>query len=506
MLNKKVLLLAIFLIANSVNARAKTGHSTLKSITDDIDSINNILAGHTRLVNSLRNTLKTLQKKQSKNMEDIGKISKIIDKLLDQKKKDDTKVSKLQKKVQELSKRGWYKGKKIPILIPHAGLAVRPEFATNLWDLDSSKNDKQSWVDQRVRLGAEFHPFKVLDMVVTIQDTRRWGDSGGPDRHFNGTDLYNGYIVVHDFGVKGLGFKLGRMQLNFGSGRVIGNDVFSISGRAFDAALVRYAPIPAVDITAMASILRENGMPSGKDRNLFGLYYTGKFLNKRLITDAYGFYLEDGKPSLQLKLGTFGVRVVGEPIKNLLLEAEASLQTGKKVIANTKHTQFAAAYYGSIQYTFGGVAKPGLGLLFSSASGDANPYDNRDVSYMPMYPSKFKYWGKMDMFNWSGVVDGGFEAHVGYKDKFLAYTAFHAFFLAANGGIVNMAGKDVRFPANKGRTLGYEWDLLLRYNPWKFMHLDFAYGLFAPGSATKAAFNNHSNVAHALYFAAFLDF
>lgn len=493
----------MLLPALAFTAQARSGSAEIKSMADDIDSINEILAGHTRLVNSLKNAMKKLQKTHSG---DIGKISKEIGKVLDRDKQVKARVSSLKKQVLELSKRAFHKGKKIPILIPHFGLAVRPYFATNILNFDSSTNDKQSWVDQRVRLGAEFHPFKLLDAVVTIQDTRRWGDSGGPDMHFNGLDTYNGYVRLHDFGVKGLDVKLGRMQLNFGSGRVIGNDVFALSGRAFDAAVVKYAPMPAVDITAMASIIRENGIPSGRDRNLYGLYYTGSFLKKRLTTDVYGFYLEDGNPALQLKIGTFGVRIKGEPIKHLFFEAEASLQTGKKQIGLKKHTQLATAYYGSVKYEFEGVAKPGIGLVFSSASGDANPTDTRDVAYMPLYTSKNKYWGEMDLFNWSGVVDGGFEAHAGYKDVFLAYTAFHAFFLAANGGIVNMAGKDVNFLANKGRTLGYEWDMRLRYRPWKFMYMELAYELFVPGSATKAAFNNHSNLAHALYAGAFIDF
>jgi len=499
---KKTLLIVVLLVAVTVSAMARSGSAAVKAMADDIESINEILAGHTRLVNSMKNTLEDLQTKHS---EDIDKISKMLGDVLKQEKQVNTRISSLQKQMKELNKRAYYKGKKIPVLIPHINLVVRPEFATNITDFNSSADDKMSWTDQRVRLGAELHPFKVLDAVVTIQDTRRWGDSGTPDAHYNGLDLYNGYVRVHDFGVKGLEFKIGRMQLDFGAGRVIGTDVFALSGRAFDAALVRYAPMPAVDITLMASIIREKGMPSGKDRNLFGLYYTGSFLNKRLTADIYGFYLEDGNPALQLKIGTFGARMTGEPVKGLFLEAEASLQAGKKQIATKKHTHFAVAYYGSARYEFKGIAKPGLGLVFSSASGDANNTDTRDVAYMPLYSSKFKYWGKMDLFDWSGVVDGGFEAHAGYKDAFLAYLAFHAFFLSANGGVVNMAGKDVNFLANKGRTLGYEWDLLLRYKPWDFLHLDLAYGIFVPGSATKAVFN-HSNLAHALYLGAFVNF
>ncbi len=498
------LLITMFLASMSLGALAKNNASDkINEIMDDIDSLNDIIAGHTRLINELKKKLETVK---DENKQDKKKILQKLNQVIDSEKAVKARMQNLQKQVQAIKKRAYYKGKKIPVLIPHFNLAVRPEFATNLTDMNSSVNDKMSWVDQRVRLGVEFHPFKVLDAVVTLQDTRRWGDSGTPDGHFNGLDAYNGYIRIHDFGAKGLEFKLGRMQLDFGSGRVIGTDIFALSGRAFDAAIIRYAPNDAVDLTAMASTLRETGMPSGKDRDLYGLYYTGSFLKKRLIADAYGFYLEDGKPEKQLKIGTFGVRLVGEPVKRLFLEAEASIQAGKKEIKNRKHTQFATAYYASVKYDFGGIANPGLGVMFSSASGDANPYDTRDVGYMPLYSSKFAYWGKMDLFDWSGVVDGGFEAHVGYKKYFLAYTGFHAFFMSADGGIINFAGQDRLFPAGKGRTLGYEWDVMLRYRPWDFLYTEFAYGLFAPGAATKAAFKGHSSVAHALYVGLFMNF
>ncbi len=498
-MNSKKIYLLVFLIHiflfNTIAYSKNKLKEQIVDIQNDIQVITNILQTHKKAIDQLKDKIAELKKAQKKDIDtikkDITENKKLLDKLLKQQQK-------LDKNIHFFMKRVFYKNKEIPVIIPHFGLTTRPEFFTNLTDLNSSSNDKISRVAQRIRIGFEFHPFKVLDAVFTGQYVGMWGIDGPNVVKNNGFGLYNGYIRLHDFGVQGMTIKVGRMQLNFGSGRVIGTDVYDLKGRAFDAAVFRYNPNKYADLSIFASVLRYLGEPTGRDSDLFGVYYTGRFWHDQLITDVYSILLMDGNPTLKRKLGTFGVRGVIWPVKGLRIEGEASIQYGKNQTFKWTHTQFATAYFASIGYTFSNIYKPYLKINFSSASGDANPTDSTDVRYIPLFPSKYAYWGWLNLFNWSGVVDSSFKTGFNYKQLVGASTAFHAFFLSSEGGFLPFGDKLVFFPPYQGKTIGYEWELMVNYQPWNFLNLQTAYGLFIPAKVTKKALKG-SDIAHGFF-------
>ena len=474
----------------------------LKDVIDDIKSQLDTVGV---IVDSNKNRLDKLEKRVEEVKSDLDKglndLAKAIEKSDKSVRSLQLSIRDLRAKVKELDERAYYKGKRIPVLIPRFEATTRPEFFTNRTDLNGSTNDKVLRAAQRVRLGAEFHPFDILDAYITLQYVGAWGQDGTELHGSNQFSLYNGYILLHDFGIDGLRIKLGRVQLSLGSGRVIGSDIYSLAGRAFDAGVLEYEHGKTVNLTVLASVVRYLGEPAGKDRNLYGIYYSGQFWRDRIVADAYALYLEDGNPSTKCKIGTFGARFAIDPVEGLSIEAEASIQYGKNYPkSKPSHTQFATAYFAKVQYTYKNAYHPFVNVFFSSASGDANPYDDSDVRYIPLFPSKYPYWGKLDLFDWSGIVDGGIEVGGGFKDKFDASTEFHYYYLASKGGFIPFGPQDrlIQFPAYQGRTVGYEWDIVLKWMPREFLTLEGMYGLFVPGQVTKKAIG-HGDLAHGFF-------
>jgi hypothetical protein len=154
-------------------------------------------------------------------------------------------------------------------------------------------------------------------------------------------------------------------------------------------------------------------------------------------------------------------------------------------------------------YRFDVRTAPSLGLFFSFATGDANPFNDRSHAYRPGFHSRHNVFGLLDLFTWQGVWDIGPSFRLApHKDVSIELN-YHVFSLSSNGGLVkafntesSWRGDDrplgevyrhVSFPVGGSRFLGQELDLIVGWQATSWLRLDLEYGFFVPGARTRRA-------------------
>lgn len=455
------------------------------TLVDEVDGLNLVSSGHTKQIGDLKERMSKAEARiptvASEAVEPLRTELKATKAELEDAKKE---IASLKSLVGDTKKKLWW-------LTPDIELRIRGEYVRNYLDLESSIDDDDLRFAQRVRMGVTLEPIKGLKGVVQFQDSRLWGAEPSTATSINGVDLHQGYLLATDLFTPGFSVQAGRMQIDLGSGRQVGRSDWDNVGRAFDGIRIGYERTGTFRIDAIASLVRESGPPMGHDMNLFGVYAATTAL-KWLDADLYGFYLDDGTIRKVRMIGTIGARLVVRPAEGLSIEGEAAVQFGKREtqdlnggLLEAKH--LATAYYFAANYQANVVMKPSIGLFFLSASGDANPYDDRSVSYEPLFPTRHRLVGQMDLYTWQGVWDVGGSLGTAPVEGLDFGLDYHAIFLSMNGGDILGAGRYLHFPADSGKFVGHEVDLRLRWTANTYLGFDLGYSAFLPGEATRSA-------------------
>src|SRR5690606_8677558 len=129
------------------------------------------------------------------------------------------------------------------------------------------------------------------------------------------------------------------------------------------------------------------------------------------------------------------------PVKGLYLEGEAAVQFGRVEVRdlaarrqNASH--LAAMAHAQAHYRFDVRTAPSLGLFFSFATGDANPFNDRSRAYRPGFHSRHNVFGLLDMFTWQGVWDIGPSFRLAPHRDVSIELNYHVFSMSSNGGLV----------------------------------------------------------------------
>lgn len=367
-------------------------------------------------------------------------------------------------------------------------ILLRPEYVDNLNDFAEEIGDEDFYYRQRLRLGLSFQPLSWLTVRADVQSAIVWGTEVPADLGMSDQlGLYQAYVHVTVPWVDSLWLRAGRMGLELGAGRLIGRDDFRISPNFFDGGLIHYEHGPYIRLDAFGFVLRERFTPIGRDRNIFGLYASTNALENATF-DLYVMYLSDGDPQDTQDLVTLGARAAAEPIAGLKIDGEAVLQVGAvEPGGGPEQDVLATAYFLSVDYTIPVWSAPRAGLFFSSASGDSNPVDDRYSAFDPLYPSRHAFWGAMDLFSWTNIIDYG--GRLGFApmdglDVGLEIHRFHA--VDPDGTMLTLPGSGPVSDSDGGE-LGTELDFLVRYRPLEQVALALGYSFFLPDDAFKRA-------------------
>ncbi|MFA6560301.1 MAG: alginate export family protein [Verrucomicrobiia bacterium] len=416
---------------------------------------------------------------------------------------------------------------------------MRVEERDNNFDFNSGANAATDdlFVLNRFRLGMLARPLDFVTVYGQGQDSRELAarrqsvpfvlGAEGDDPF----DLRQGWVEFGNLKKFPLSLRAGRQELLYGDERLVGNFEWNNFARTFDAVKLHYENPDArlwVDgfvghvVTIQGRGPAQNVGFITDDSNwndtLAGLYASTTLLPVQ-TTDVYLFYRQ--KPSsdplymdslgntaraydIAQEIFTMGFRVKSTPgrLNGFDYEAEGAYQIGRSAGQQVaafpgpqmlEHNAFAAhvgAGYTWEKWDW----KPRLGVEYNIASGDSDPNDNTDQSFLNLFPTNHKFYGYMDFFAWKNVHNPALSLKLTpYQDPKAAWRAFtvqldgHAFWLYTNEDAWYRANAVTRVrplnaaARNADSFVGEEIDLTLAYSPWKFLKLQTGYSHFFAG-------------------------
>jgi len=491
-MKRLLVLFVVLLAAEPVSAqkrRPSADTAVIETLLEDQDNLNTLASQHTRQIQALEERLDELEKRLERMKGPVEEVAKLREEI----EAVRTELAAIETSNRDLARRAKAEDGTTdqPWFQPRFELRIRPEYQNNRSDFDAGHADDDLYYLQRLRFGAILKPLDTVRAVVTLQDSRMWGEEKSTVSNEQNLDLHEGYAEVTDILTPGLGFQAGRMELKYGAERQVGPLGWSNVGRAFDGVRLFYHRPRLIQVDAFATIVRDQGRKGGANTDFFGLYARSDYWSF-LDVELYGFFLYNDLRSATEKIGTVGARAVARPVEGLTLEAEAAVQFGKSRLAGQArpgaNDHLATAYFAQALYRVPVRTSPVLGVFFYSASGDANPADSRNVAYRVLFPTSHPMLGFMDLFQWTGVLDAGPTVRVAPFEDLLLGLDYHLFFLTTNGGVLeNTLGGTAVFAPDRGRFLGQELDLLVRWQALKVLAFEFGYSFFKPGKVFEGA-------------------
>jgi len=251
----------------------------------------------------------------------------------------------------------------------------------------------------RVRIDADLTD-NVMATVRLINE-RIWNgqnDTGAASTNNNNIDLDLAFVTLKEFLYSPLTLTVGRQEIKFGNGFVIGNaKVLGTSSsiptdlterKAFDAirATLDYDPL-VVDLV-YAQVKQSNSI----DRNTVSLtgINASYALNKKVNVSAYYWLKRNNNNAVTTatradQLSTVGALISSNPIENLSTSLEAAYQFGRNAESANAKKHDAWALQAMADYTFAKVKMtPKIGASYTYLSGDTTG-GTRNAGWDPMF-------------------------------------------------------------------------------------------------------------------------
>jgi hypothetical protein len=414
---------------------------------------------------------------------------------------------------------------------------LRLEVRDNNFDFNNNADvgmTDQTFLLQRFRLGALFKPVDWFKVYAQGQDSREiasrrqkvpfvFGAEG--DDPF---DLRQAYIELGDGKACPMVLKVGRQELLYGDERLVGAFDWNNFARTFDAVKLRYdgtthkfwvdafyAHVVTIEQFGPQSNYGAHLNDANWNDTLVGLYTSTTCLTVQ-TTDLYLFYRNkqgnnprytgfSGQPAafaydIAQEIWTPGLRIKSLPgkLRGWDYELEIAGQFGRSAgqqgstvptSATSMMDHEAFAFHIAGGYTWEKCDwKPRLALEYNIASGDDNPNDNKDESFLNLFPTNHKFYGYMDFFAWKNVHNPALSLKLAPVKNVTVQLDGHAFWLYTNQDAWYRANAVTRVrplnaaALNAGSFVGTEFDLTVTWlTPWKWMKWQAGYSHFFPG-------------------------
>ncbi len=260
----------------------------------------------------------------------------------------------------------------------------------------------------RSRLNFDFNQFENAKVILQFQDTKMFGEglnTSSNDSNDN-ISLHQGYVYIDNLFEYPIALKLGRYEVDYGSGRWFSGYDWDKVGRIFDGATITYhKPTFSFDLfNFKLSDLNLN--PEIGNKRVTGLnfnyHYKTHLMNFTLINDF-------DKLTNRSTYDLYHLEKIGEIIS---VEYQYSLQRGtinqikQKATAYSLNLLFEEELFNfSIGYDF--------------LSGDDPSTDNKNEAFTQLYGDDHKFYGYMGYYtdlssnvNHSGLTDFHFGTSV----------------------------------------------------------------------------------------------
>jgi len=369
--------------------------------------------------------------------------------------------------------------------------------------LNYAPGDDESYALNRFRLGMRLQPVQWFSIYSEVQDARVFFQKPPivPPNE-NTWDLHQAYIVLGGGEDEPFGMKVGRQEVNFGAGRLIGRSDWRNAGRTFDGALVSLRR-HLLRMTAF-SLSRVNPVAHGFSHHqagnvTHGLYGGIDKLIPHSVVEPYvfwklapGAWTESGLPA-KVNEKILGVRWAGLYTASVDYSAEFAAETGT-IGGDTIGAEMLSLVGGFTMTEFHG--RPRFFAEYFYASGDRTPGDGRHGTWDQLNPTHHDRNGIADQVGFQNLKELRFGSRVFATRNWTIGAEYNDWYLAsARDGLYDLYQNVVAIdPSGRSGThIGQEAGLETSYRLNREIDLGAGIGRIFPGAFLKKQTPGASN-------------
>jgi len=331
----------------------------------------------------------------------------------------------------------------------------------------------------RSRFNAGFSNGANIEALIQAQDSRYFGEESNTliDGSADNLDIHQAYVRIKRMFDLPIDMKLGRMEVIYGSQRLIGAVGWHNIGRSLDGIIFTYKTgRSAIDVFNFKE--NENLQNSDEaDQNIMGIY--GNIKPSDYTTIQPYLIWQKKHPSNQLDRKTIGIYSAGS-YRNFTYETEIAFQSGDAASKDTR--AYLAAFTAGYKFSKS-TLKPVIAAGIDYLSGDEDTGDNTIRVFDTMYATNHKFYGFMDYFlNIPANTLG-----LGLRDYFIKLSTDlnKKIRFAADVHIFNADKEYMLSGDGKSTRFGTELDLTLSHRYDKNINFTGGVSLFTPGDIFK---------------------
>jgi Alginate export len=393
--------------------------------------------------------------------------------------------------------------------------------------LTTPQTMSHQWVvSSRSRLGLSVERGFLVGNIV-IQDARLAGlpSPAGVDRGevFSATSFSSAFIELRSLDASPSWARIGRQEITWGEGRLLGASDWALTPRSLDAARL-HLTLRQFDFEALAALLappgavppeyrmqaEASGGLGGTGAQLYGVDAIGHF-DPLLHAEVLGLVRIARDPLTATALApsdTFVLdgRIFGDRA-GIAYSVEFAYEAGRIAILGGNRQLSAWGTTAHVDWQTSWLWRPKLVLGGSFATGDAGDLTGKLHRFDPVLPDVRSGLGQMGLYGWTNVLDAAFAVilapaegltvaldyrHVRLAD---ARGAWFAASLAAVG----------QNPNNDSTLLGNEIDAEVTYAPLDALAVSAGYGALITGDGARTILAGSADAGPPLLSAAFLQ-
>jgi hypothetical protein len=356
----------------------------------------------------------------------------------------------------------------------------------------------QSFTASRIRFNIEKTFFENVTIFLQLQDSRVFGQEKNTLTDLHNVDLHQGYVKIANLFDLPIFFQVGRFKISYGVSKIFGPNDWHNVGRSHDGFRVGYEGKGfAIDgfLTTHTNFLNYRAgaadipnydyieAPADTGFNIYGIY--SKFKPSDIYSfDVYGYYewnrLRPNRIDYQLQRYTLGV-AYSLNLNPFFAYLEGAYQTGS--IGNGRDI---ASFM--ILASMGYSLKPFIVSLNADITSGGKPTDSKYKLFDNPYSTKHNFQGYMDFF--TSLSSNAFPLGIyGLNDYFvrIEYKPSDSKF---SGQLdVHYFTTFEKTSSNKN-AYGPEFDLVVNYNLYKSVTLQWGTGIFVPEDVMKELYRS----------------
>lgn len=271
--------------------------------------------------------------------------------------------------------------------------------------------------------------------------------------------------------------ELGRTSFDAIDRRLIARNRFRNTTNAFDGARVRLGNRTATRGLEFLALIPTQRRPQTLDRpyeNRRLLGVVGEMRSSSIAFEPYYLYTRADEAS-RVRLHTLGFHLYGPLTPRLDHDVDFAYQLG----TSEGRTHAAFALHAELGHSFARGGSSRLALWVNYASGDRDPDDDRNETFVPLFGASHMMYGFTDLFAWQNLVNPTASYSLRASRSVRVDAFYRCYWLASSRDAWTRAGlQDPRGPA--GSFLGQELDIGFRWSFLRAFELELSYGeLFA---------------------------